>query len=157
MRVRVAKLSRLCVCEGEGACSSSSSNAWWSSCRKKTVASLARRLNVPTVFIPCRGVAHSSPSTRTPDPRHTQCQTKHGAYVGVTQGQPEKNARSWGVSRSVRVAVVPWPPSRWPVGSLLTRTEDRREGGGRVQTGRSGVQLKRRLVLLFSKNSRTIL
>lgn len=67
-------------------------------------------------------VPHRSPVLQTQDT--PQCQTKHGAYVGVTQGQPEKNARSWGVSRSVRVAVVPWPLSRWPVGSLLTRTED---------------------------------
>lgn len=61
---------------------------------------------------------------RAADPRHTLCQTKHGAYVRVIQGQPEKNARSWGVSRSVRVAVVPWPLSRWPVGNPLRRTED---------------------------------
>ncbi|KAJ4939058.1 hypothetical protein JOQ06_028521, partial [Pogonophryne albipinna] len=26
------------------------------------------------------------------DPRYTRCQTKHEAYVGVIQGQPEKNA-----------------------------------------------------------------
>ncbi len=72
-------------------------------------------------------VPHRSPELQTQDT--PQCQTKHEVYVGVGQGQPEKNARSWGVSRSVRVAVVPWPLSRWPVGSLLTRTEDWRGRG----------------------------
>lgn len=106
-----------------------STNAQWSSCRKRTVTSSTHCLHVPAVFMPCRGVAHSSLLARVPDPRHPQCQTKHGAYVGVTQGQPENNARSWGVSTSVRVAVVPWPLSRWSVGSLLTRTEEWRGRG----------------------------
>ena len=76
------------------------------------------------------------PIPQDPDPRHTRCQTKHEAWVGVIQGQPEKNARSQGVSRSVGVAVVPWPLSRWPVGNLLTRTEDwrgRGEGSDQAQ------------------------
>ena len=53
--------------------------------------------------------------------------------MGVILGQQEKNARSQGVSRSVGVAVVPWPLSRWPVGRLLTRgLKGKREGGFRV-------------------------
>ena len=32
--------------------------------------------------------------------------------MGVTQGQPEKNARSWGVSRSVKGASGPLAPEQ---------------------------------------------
>ena len=45
-------------------------NARWSSCRKETVTSTAHSLHVATVFMPCRGVAHSSPFVRALEPRH---------------------------------------------------------------------------------------
>lgn len=82
---------------------------------------------LPTVFIPCWGMGPLL--FHAPNPGQNQCQTKHGAYMGVTQGQPEKNAGSRGVSRRNGVAVVPRPPSRWPVGNPLTRTEDWRDRG----------------------------
>lgn len=60
----------------------------------------------PLVFIPCRGVAHSSAL----DPRRDRCQTKHGAYVGVAQrASGEECQVTGGVLRSDGVAVVSWP------------------------------------------------
>lgn len=56
-------------------------------------------LHAPTVFIPKLRCGPFLNVQLRSDQRNTQCQTKHGAYVRVTQGQPEKNARSWGVSR----------------------------------------------------------
>lgn len=93
-----------------------------------------------------------------PDSRHTQRQTKHEAYVGVAEGQSEKNARSWGVWRSVGVAVVSWPPQQMACRKpFLTRTEalkKKREGG--FEIGRSALQLKGGFVLLFCQNSITM-
>lgn len=53
-----------------------------------------------------------------------------------------------------------WSLGPWADGLLEAYWREQRsegEEGGRVQTGRSGSQLKGRLVLLFSKNSRTML
>lgn len=89
---------------------------------------------------------------------HTRSQTKQGALRRSYPGPAWKECQVMGCVRSDGVAVVPWPLSRWPVGSLLTETEDWR-GRGRESSrlGAAVLQLKGRLVLLFAQNSRTIL
>lgn len=109
-------------------------------------------LHAPSVFIPHRGVAPSAPVSRSGD----SSETKHGAHVGVTRGQREKNARSWGVLRSTGVVVVPWPWSRWPIGSLFDKNRGltgQREGEFKIW--HSSLLLKGRLVLFpFSKKKK---
>lgn len=116
---------------------------------KTTVTSLI--LHAVSVFIPYQGVALSVLVSQSGD----KSETKHEAYVGVTQGQREENARSWGVPRSTRVAVVPWPWSRWPIGILFDGNRGlvvKREG--EFKTGHSGLLLKGRLVLFSLKKRR---
>lgn len=59
----------------------------------------------------------------------------------------------------VRVAVVSWPLSRWPVGSLLTRTEDRRGRGreGSDWAERWFAAKRKTCLVVLPKNSRTML
>lgn len=91
------------------------------------------------LFTPRQGVAGSSQLARAADLRRKRCQTKRGAdTLGVVEGRPEKNARSWGrCRRSVGVAVVPRPRSRWLPSPIDGNRGLKGKEGGSVWTGLS--------------------
>lgn len=131
-----------------------SPSAWWSPSRKRAFSS-------PCTMPSRTHCLHPAFLRRGrflpvyPALRRTQWQTKHGAYVGVIGGAAVEECQ---VTGGVGVAAAPWPPrADGLVGSLLTRTEDRR-GRGREPSDweHRSKELKGRLVSLFSPNSRTI-